>query len=79
MPYQFPPDLQQMISARMAGGIYRSEDDVLRSALEALAERDDDLAAIQAAVEEWRAGDEGTPLSDAFEIVRNGSAPGSSP
>lgn len=36
MSYQFPPDVE----ARMTGGIYRSEDDLLREALDALDERE---------------------------------------
>lgn len=70
MPYPFPPDLQQMISARLAKGIYQSEDDVLRSALQLLAEQEEDLAAIQAAVDEWQAGDEGVALADAFDKAK---------
>lgn len=70
MTYPFPPDLQQMVSARLAQGAYQSEDDVLRSALEALEEREEDLLAIQAAVDEWRAGDEGLALAEAFSSLR---------
>lgn len=77
MPYQFPPDLQQMISARMASGQYATEDEVLRSALNALSEMDDDVTAIREAIDEWHAGDEGLPLHDAFEAIRNADSPSS--
>jgi Arc/MetJ-type ribon-helix-helix transcriptional regulator len=40
MSYPFPPDLDERIRARMSGGAYQSEDDVLREALNALDERE---------------------------------------
>ena len=40
MHYQFPPDLQQRVQARMADGPYQSEDDLLREAMNALDELD---------------------------------------
>ena len=49
---------------------YRSGDEVLRSAMRALAEVDDDLVAVQQALSEWRGGDEGIPLEDAFRQIR---------
>ena len=36
MHYQFPPDLQQRVNARLSNGSYGSEDDVLRDAMNAL-------------------------------------------
>jgi Arc/MetJ-type ribon-helix-helix transcriptional regulator len=36
MSYQFPPDIQERLKARMNQGRYRSEDDVLRDAMDAL-------------------------------------------
>jgi Arc/MetJ-type ribon-helix-helix transcriptional regulator len=38
--YQFPADLDELIKQRMALGIYASEDDVLRDALSALEQRE---------------------------------------
>ena len=70
MPYPFPPDVKQLIDARMASGQYRSEDDLLRDALDALTAESEELDAIQAALAEWRAGDQGVPLDEAFELVR---------
>ena len=70
--YSFPPDLQRLIDARLATGTYASEDELLRDALRALAEESEDLAAVQAAVAEWRAGDVGMPLREAFAQVREG-------
>jgi Arc/MetJ-type ribon-helix-helix transcriptional regulator len=40
MPYQFPPDLDERVKARMTNGAYQSEDDLLREALDALDERE---------------------------------------
>jgi Arc/MetJ-type ribon-helix-helix transcriptional regulator len=36
MAYQFPPDVDQLVKERMALGVYTSEDEVLRDALGAL-------------------------------------------
>ena len=70
MAYQFPPDVEQLVTQRMAAGGYATEDDVLRDALRALVEQADDLAAVEAAVTGLRAGEEGQPLSDAFNEIR---------
>jgi len=70
MAYQFPPDVEQLVTQRMASGDYATEDDVLRDALRALAEQADDLAAVEAAVAGWRAGEEGQPLGEAFDEIR---------
>jgi Arc/MetJ-type ribon-helix-helix transcriptional regulator len=40
MTYQFPSDVEQLIKQRMALGIYASEDEVLRDALGALEQRE---------------------------------------
>lgn len=36
MHYQFPPDLQQWVQLRLADGTYKSEDELLRDAMNAL-------------------------------------------
>ncbi len=38
--YQFPPDLQQWVDARLSAGVYQSPDDLLREAMHALDELD---------------------------------------
>jgi Arc/MetJ-type ribon-helix-helix transcriptional regulator len=48
MSYQFPPDLEERVKARMMGGAYRSEDELLREALDALDERE------RAVLERWQ-------------------------
>jgi Arc/MetJ-type ribon-helix-helix transcriptional regulator len=70
MLYPFPPDLRELVAARLASGNYRTEDELLGDALRALDEENEDLAAVRDAIAEWRAGDEGTPLAEAFEEVR---------
>jgi len=40
MHYQFPPDLQQRVQARLSDGSYESEEDLLRDAMNALDELD---------------------------------------
>lgn len=77
MTYAFPPDVEQLVAGRMAAGGYATEDDVLRDALRALAEEEEDLAAVREAIAECRAGDPGLPLDEAFDLVRR-SARGTS-
>jgi Arc/MetJ-type ribon-helix-helix transcriptional regulator len=56
MHYDPPPDVQDQIRQQIATGQYRSEDDVLRAALEALSVRHDELVAIQAGLDDMEAG-----------------------
>ena len=70
MSYPFPPDLQTLVGERMASGKYASEDELLRCALSALAEEENDLDAVRESLDEWRAGDPGVPLEDAFDAIR---------
>ena len=72
MAYQFPPDVEQLLRDRMASGNYASEDEVLREALHALAEEEQDLQAIRQALAEMKAGDEGIPLDEAVQRIRSG-------
>ncbi|GAB4137192.1 MAG: hypothetical protein Tsb009_04640 [Planctomycetaceae bacterium] len=70
MPYPFPADVQQKVAEQIASGRYSSEDDVIRDALRALTAEAEDFLAVQEAIAEWQAGDQGTPLEEAFEQVR---------
>ncbi|MEQ8788477.1 MAG: hypothetical protein RIC55_19360 [Pirellulaceae bacterium] len=36
MSYEFPADIRERLLARMEGGVYASEDDILREAMDAL-------------------------------------------
>ncbi len=38
MPYQFPPDIDQLAKEQMASGLYASEDEMLHAALRSVAE-----------------------------------------
>ncbi len=42
MNYQFPPDIEERLKARMSDGRYQSEDDVLREAMDALDQLEQD-------------------------------------
>ncbi len=72
MSNPFPASLHEDIQARVSAGNYASEEDLLRDALRALDEEEEDLKAVKAAVAEWRAGDEGLPLKEAFDEIRHG-------
>lgn len=70
MPYRFPPDLEKLVSDRMASGRYETEDDLLRDALQALVEEESDLEALREAIEAFENGDEGVPLDEAIASIR---------
>ena len=70
MSYSFPTDVEQLVARQMATGRYTNEDELLRDALQILQEFDRDTAAIQRAVDDWQAGDEGQPLEEAFDAIR---------
>lgn len=72
MSYPFSADLQQHIQSRLSSGGYATEEDLLRDALRALDEEEEDLAAVRQAVAELRAGDDGLPLKAAFDEIRAG-------
>ena len=42
MSYNFPPDLEGRVKARMSDGQYQSEDDLLREAMDALDQLEQD-------------------------------------
>ena len=73
MPTHLPPDLQQDATAWVASGQSASEGDVLRDALRALADEQNDFEAVRQAIEEVEAGDPGMPVRQAFGEVRNKS------
>jgi Arc/MetJ-type ribon-helix-helix transcriptional regulator len=43
MPYQLPPDLDHRIQTYLSAGGFQNEDEVLRSALDALEEREQEM------------------------------------
>jgi len=56
MSHSIPVDVSQAIQSLLATGRYESEADVLRDAIAALRERDNDLAAILAGIADMEAG-----------------------
>ena len=70
MPFVVPRDVEELVADHLASGRYCSCDEVLRSAMQALATIDEDVSAVQQAVNEWRAGDEGIALADALKQIR---------
>jgi len=79
MNYIFPQDVHRIVESHLSSGRYASEDDVLRDALRALQEEDEDLVAVKEAIAEWRAGDDGIPLDEAFNQVRRSRTAEQSP
>lgn len=71
MQFPLPPDVQDLIAAQLATGRYQSEEDVLREALRGLQEASDNAAAVQDAIDAWREGDDGLPMDQAFDLIRN--------
>ena len=70
MSYRLSPELERLVQERMESGRYASEEELLREALHALDDADDDLAAIQEAIDGLKAGDEGIPADVVFEELR---------
>ena len=71
MSYPFPPDLQTLVGEQMASGKYASEDELLlKLALDASAQEEQDLDAVRKSLDEWRAGDPGVLLEDGFDAIR---------
>ncbi|HET6882251.1 MAG TPA: type II toxin-antitoxin system ParD family antitoxin [Pirellulales bacterium] len=70
MSTQLPPDVQQHVTAWIASGKYASADDVLRDAMRALADEQDDFDAIREAIAEVESGDPGMPVQQAFHELR---------
>ena len=56
MSYFVSPEIERRIHEQMALGQYSSPEDLLLDALAALAERRDDIAAIQAGIDDMEAG-----------------------
>jgi putative addiction module CopG family antidote len=78
MAASVPPDVQRVIDARLATGKYATADDVLREAFRALQNEDVEVTAIQEAIDDWRQGDEGLPLDQAFDEIRKSIREGTS-
>lgn len=66
MSFSFSEDLRTLIDQQLATGRYTSEEDVLREALFALRERDEDLVALREGIADMEAG-RVRPLKDVFD------------
>lgn len=69
MPLQVSPELSATIQEEMATGNYDSEEQLLRAALLALREQREDLAAVQAGIDDWQAG-RTRPLAEVTAGIR---------
>jgi predicted transcriptional regulator len=69
MPYPFPPMLDQLVREELATGAYRSEDDVLVEAMQALRDRDEAIAGIREGLSDLDAG-RVRPLGDVDSELR---------
>jgi len=63
MSHVFSPDLDRLIKSHMAAGAYVTEEELLRDALAALAERQAVVADIRQGIDDLQAG-RGRPLSE---------------
>jgi putative addiction module CopG family antidote len=70
MTQNISADLKALIDERLATGTYANQEELLRDALRALAEEEEDVLAVKEAVAEMLAGDEGVSLDEAFASVR---------
>jgi predicted transcriptional regulator len=69
MSYLFPPILGQLVREELATGAYRSEDDVLVEAMQALRDRDEAIAGIREGLSDLDAG-RVRPLGDVDAELR---------
>jgi antitoxin ParD1/3/4 len=71
MSYDFPPDIAALVQYQISSGVFATEDDVLRAALANLpTDEDDDLRAIQEALDDLEGGDPGRPAEEVFAELR---------
>jgi predicted transcriptional regulator len=70
MSYAFPPALDRLVRDELATGVYRSEDEVLVEAMQALRDRDEALAGIREGLADMNAG-RVRPLGDVDAELRN--------
>ena len=56
MSYQLPPEIDQRVQSQLALGIYATAADLLNEALDALEQRNEDIASIQRGIDDEAAG-----------------------
>lgn len=67
--YVLPPDVAQLVQDQLATGYYDTPDDVLREALQALTDRNEDVDAIREGLADMEAG-RTRPLREVAEEIR---------
>ena len=70
MPLQVSPELVATNEEEMVAGHYDSEEQLLREALIALREQREDLAAVQAGIDDWQGG-RTRPLDEVAAEIRH--------
>ncbi len=70
MPYEFPPQVGEIIKRQLEIGNFRSEDEVLLAALQSLEAVQEDWSAVRAALDSFEQGEKGLSLDEAFDTVR---------
>ena len=70
MSYQFPPKLDELVKRQMAVGNFDSEDELLMVALRTLEEEQADWAAVEESLKTLDEGEQGLPLDEAFDAIR---------
>ncbi len=70
MSYAVPADVVAQIDQHLKSGNYATADEVLRDAMQALNQANDDWLAVKEALDAFDAGEEGIPLDVAFKMIR---------
>jgi Arc/MetJ-type ribon-helix-helix transcriptional regulator len=70
MSYPFPPELDKLVKQQLATGEFKSEDELLLTALRTLEVEQSDWAAIEESLKSLDYGDQGVSLEEAFAVVR---------
>jgi len=70
MTCQLPPEIDQRVQSQLSLGIYQTPADVLNDALDALDQRNEDLASIERGIADEQAG-RVTPLHEFDQDIRS--------
>jgi putative addiction module CopG family antidote len=69
--YEISPVVEELIRNRMTSGRYSSADELLIEALQSLDAEEEEIRAIQEALDSLDRGEQGVSLDEAFEKLRN--------
>ena len=70
MSYPFPPELDKLVKQQLATGEFKSEDELLLTALRTLEVEQSDWAAVEESLKSLDNGEQGVSLEEAFAVVR---------